>query len=339
MHAFHVRVVGLGLVATVLHIRPVRAAEPSAADRDTSRSLYAQGMEALDKHDYASAERACGGAYALVKVSTAATCYGRALEGLGKLIEARDVFVEATHIPARQDEPAVLSSAREAARTEADVLAKRIPTVTLALSGAPETAPLQVVLDGAVVKSETARLPRKVNPGRHTLTVSSPGFGPATADVSIAEGEDRRVEVLLHASSEGPESRATVAPPPNDARDVGGIVPASASSSSKVPAFIAFGVGAAGLVVGSIFGAMALSDANGLKGVPGCPASCPSSAQSKIDSLHRDQWASDVGLGVGIVGLAVGAVLFLTSHAPEEPPATSLRLDVGPGVVGLRGQF
>jgi phosphohistidine phosphatase SixA len=72
MHAFHVRVVGLGLVATVLHIRPVRAAEPSAADRDTSRSLYAQGMEALDKHDYASAERACGGAYALVKVSTAA---------------------------------------------------------------------------------------------------------------------------------------------------------------------------------------------------------------------------------------------------------------------------
>ncbi len=324
-------------VAAALLGSPALAADPSAADRDTSRSLYAQGMDALDKRDYAAAERACGGAYALVKVTTAATCWARALEGLGRLIEARDVFVEATHIPAKPDEAPVLASAREAARTEADGLEKRIPTVTLALSGPSETAPLQVVLDGVVVKSETARLPRKTNPGRHTLTVSAQGFGPATADVTIAEGEDRRVEVLLRASSEGPEPRVSVALSPGVAGGAGAVP--SASASSKVPAFIAFGLGGAGLVVGSILGVMALSDASGLKSQPGCPSSCPPSAQPQIDTLHGHQWGSDIGLGVGVVGLAIGAALFLTSHTPEGPPATSLRFDAGPGVVVLRGGF
>jgi hypothetical protein len=64
------------------------AGEPSAGDRETSRGLYGQGMQALDAHDYAAAERACGGAYALVKAPTAATCWAQALEGLGRLVEA-----------------------------------------------------------------------------------------------------------------------------------------------------------------------------------------------------------------------------------------------------------
>jgi hypothetical protein len=35
------------------------AAAPSAGDNETSRSLYAQGVQALDAHGYAAAERAC----------------------------------------------------------------------------------------------------------------------------------------------------------------------------------------------------------------------------------------------------------------------------------------
>jgi hypothetical protein len=325
------------MLVTAVAASSAIASEPSAADRDTSRSLYAQGMAALDAHDYAAAERACGGAYALVKVSTAATCWARALEGLGRLIEARDVFVEATHIPVKADEPAVLASAREAARAYADSLAKRIPTLTLIASGPPETAPLQLALDGMIVKAETARLPRKVNPGHHTLSVSAPGFGAATADVTIAEGEDRRVEVLLHASSERPETRVSVALSLGDARDVGAMP--SASTSSKAPAFIAFGVGGAGLVLGSIFGAIALGDASGLKSQAGCPSICPPSAQSQIGALHGAQWGSDIGLGVGVVGLGVGAALLLTSHAPDAPPTTLLRVDVGPSLVAVRGGF
>ena len=67
------------------------AAEPSAADKETSRALYAQGMQALDAHDYVAAERACGGVFKVVNVPPGAVCWAKALEGLGKLwVEARD---------------------------------------------------------------------------------------------------------------------------------------------------------------------------------------------------------------------------------------------------------
>src|SRR5580658_5605506 len=180
------------------------AAEPSAGDRETARGLGAQGVLALDAHDYTTAERACGGAFALVKAPTVGTCWARALEGLGRMLEARDAFVEVTHLPVMPDEPAVFTSARDAARTEAEALAKRVPTVTLVISGPPDTAPLRVAIDGAIVRSETARLPRKVNPGSHAISVSAPGFEPTTAQVTIAEGENRRIDVVLRPSSDGP---------------------------------------------------------------------------------------------------------------------------------------
>ncbi len=90
-----------GLAALLASLLPAIAlgAEPSAADRDTSRALYATGMQALEVHEYPAAERACGGAYALVKAPTSAACWARGLEGLGRLIEARDVFLEAARFP------------------------------------------------------------------------------------------------------------------------------------------------------------------------------------------------------------------------------------------------
>jgi hypothetical protein len=92
------------------------------------------------------------------------------------------------------------------------------------------------------------------------------------------------------------------------------------------------------VIAGSVFGVMALSDKSDLDKQKGCPATCPSVAQSQIDTLHRDQWASDIGLGVGVIGLGVGVVLLLTSHGPEAAPA-AVSLDVGPGVVLLGGRF
>jgi hypothetical protein len=298
------------------------AAEPSAADKETSRALYGQGMAALDAHDYAAAERACAGVFKLVNAPTGAVCWAKALEGLGKLVEARDAYLSAAHYPVRPDEPSVFTSARDDGKAGADRVEKRIATIVLDVSGAKDGSPLQVTIDDVVITSELARLPRRVNPGHHIVLVSSPGYRAARVEVAAEEGQEARVSVPLLPGEVG-DSGAKPAPP----------------TSSRVPAFVAFGAGGAGLIVGSIFGAMALSDASGLKSQPGCPSSCPPSAQPQIDTLHGHQWASDIGLGVGVVGLAIGAALFLTSHAPEGPPTTSLRLDAGPGVVVLRGGF
>jgi hypothetical protein len=304
-----------------------RAAEPSPGDRETARSLGTQGIQALDARDYASAERECGGAYALVKAPTVGTCWARALEGLGRLIEARDVFVEVTHLPARPDEPAVFTSARDAAGTEAEALAKRVPTVTLVISGPPDTAPLRVALDGAIVKSETARLPRKVNPGSHTVSVSAPGFEPTTAQVTIAEGEDRRVEVLLRPSSGG------TGPEPLTQRS------ATGSGSLPVLAIVAGGVGLVGLAIGVSAGVAGGSKHSTLSGeCDTANGTCPPSAASDLNSFHSLRTMSTVGYVVGALGLATGVVLFFALPTSKESPATT-GLYVGPVSCGLARTF
>jgi hypothetical protein len=297
------------------------AAEPSAADKETSRDLYAEGTKALDAADFTHAERACGGAYKLVNAPTGAVCWGRALEGLGKLVEARDAFLAAARFPRKPDEPDVFTLARAEGQAGADRLAQRIATLVFSVAGVSDSAPLRVAVDGVEITADTARLPRKVNPGRHVVLVASSGFRTARVEVTAAEGQEQRVAVQLHPL------------PPDEA---GEAEPAAASAPSKVPAFITLGVGGVGVVVGTVFGVMALGDANSLKGQTGCPSSCPGSAQPQIDTLHRDQWLSDTGLAVGVVGLGIGAVLLLTSHSPE--PAT-IGLDLGPGFVRLRGRF
>jgi hypothetical protein len=307
-----------------------RAADPSAGDRETSRNLGLQGLRAIDAHDYAAAELACGGAYALVKAPTVGTCWARALEGLGRLVEARDVFIEVTHFPAKLDEPTVFTTARDAARTEADGLAKRIPTLTLVIFGPSESTPLRVALDGAIVKSETARLPRRVNPGSHTLSVSAPGFEAATVHIAVAEGEDRRLEVSLRSSSESPEANSVQPAPPERSTDRG---------SLPVPAIVAGGVSLAGLVVGVGAGVAGSSKHSALSGECNKEnGTCPPSAASDLDTFHSLRTLSTVGYVGGALGLVTGGVLFFLMPASKESPA-STGLYVGPASCGVAGVF
>jgi hypothetical protein len=321
-------IAGLGLVAAALHAAPV-SAEPSAADKETSRNLFSEGTKALEAADFARAERACGGAYKLVNAPRGALCWGRALEGLGRLVEARDAYLAAARYPSKDDEPSVFTSAREEGKGGADRLEKRIATVVLNISGASESSPLRVAIDGSEIVGDTARLPRKVNPGRHVVLVASPGFHTARVELFAGEGQEQRVDVQLRPAlpGESTEQEATTT---------------HAQSSGPSPlAYVAIGVGVAGLVVGSLFGALALSDSSWLKGVCTTGASnCPSSAQSRVDSLHSHELWSDVGLGVGVVGIGVGAVLLLMPRSTDAAPSSvSVQVDVAPRFVGVRGRF
>lgn len=308
------------LVASVTRIG--MAAEPSAADKETSRDLYAEGMAALDAHDYAHAERACSGAYKLVNAPTGALCWGHALEGLGKYVEARDAYLAAAHYPPKPDEPPIFTSARSDGQTAANTVEKRIATLVFAVAGVSESTPIRVAVDGAEIVSDTARLPRKVNPGPHVVYVASKGYRTARVDVTAEEGKELRVAVLLQ-----PEKA-----------DASAKQEAPARSSGPSPfAFVALGVGVAGLAVGSVFGAVALAQGKTLS--PKCPAmACPPSEQGPVDALRSNEVWSDVGLGVGIVGVGVGAALLLFGHTTEAAP-TAIQINVSPRSVALAGRF
>lgn len=318
----------LPVLSAAVSVRVAHAApsEPSAADKETSRSLYVEGARLLEAHDYAGAERSCRGAHAIIRVPTSSACLARALEGLGRLVEARDAFLEATRYPVATGEPQVFTDARDAASVEAESLSKRIPTIVLDVTGPLERARLRASIDGAAVAPETVRLPRKVDPGRHVVVLFAAGFRQARVEVTVAEGQEQHVGIDLHPSqgdsAEQPVASAAGTP------TVGPIPPF---------AFVAWGVGVAGLATGIGVGLAAGSKDSTLAGE--CTGtSCPPSARGDLDSFHTLKTISTISYVVGAAGAAGGFALWLALR-PARAAEPAARLWFGPASAGVAGAF
>lgn len=195
-----------------------------------------------------------------------------------------------------------------------------------------DVSAVRVTMDGQPFAEKLDGTAIAVDPGEHRFAFETAGLPRVEKQIVIREGErDRHERVVLGKIPSPPAKTASILVSPATPTPTDG-------STQRTVGLVLVGVGGGGLVVGSVFGVLALSGAGGLKSESGCPKSCPTSAQPQIDTLHRDQWVSDVGLGVGVIGLGVGVVLLLTSHGPEAAPA-AVSLDVGPGVVLLGGRF
>ena len=110
----------------------------------------------------------------------------------------------------------------------------------------------------------------------------------------------------------------------------------TSQASLKTWAYVAGAVGVAGLATYGVFGFLN----NGIYSdlASECPnGDCPPSLESNIDKGRKYQLISFVGLGVGVVGLGVGATLFFLDSGQEQAPQAAVY--VGPGSLHLRGSF
>jgi hypothetical protein len=99
-------------------------------------------------------------------------------------------------------------------------------------------------------------------------------------------------------------------------------------------------IGGVGVGVGSVFGVVALGAKSTLDGACGpTKKACPK--QSDVDALSTDAWVSNIGFGVGVVGLAVGVILLATHHGPEKTATSAPHVTpwVGLGSAGVGGTF
>jgi len=124
--------------------------------------------------------------------------------------------------------------------------------------------------------------------------------------------------------------------------------PSPAKSPNRAPAYVALGVGLAGIGVGSAFGIMAMNGKNDLNGCTS--SSCPPSNEDALDKAKRNGNISTVAFAVGGASLVLGTVLLFTvgssheSHA-SAPPARGFaglqrgRAMIGPGSVQLAADF
>jgi hypothetical protein len=196
--------------------------------------------------------------------------------------------------------------------------------------------------DGATVKvgeheidRAALRDPIPVTPGTVTVAVSSGGAEVARQSETLAPAERKTIVLDAQPKPAEPPPAPPELPPPSEQPAV---VMNTSPSGLRTAAYIAGGVGVAGLGTFAIFGALEKSSYNDLKeACHGGP--CPPERSDDISTGRARQTIANVGLGVGIVGLATGAVLFLVSAPPKAPTTGRASIVVAPGFVGVGGSL
>lgn len=316
----------LGLLCAVLFTR-LAAAEPNEADRATARALALEGHAALQSKDYQTAADRFGRADALVHAPTLVVDWARALQGLGRFVEAHEKYELVLREGVAPDSPKSWTRALEEAKRELDALKPRLAWVTVILREPTEAS---VTIDGVTVPPAALGVRRAADPGFPEVKATAPGYEPFKQTVTVGPGEEKSVEVTLQklpeqAVSQGEPSRDVYRGRPSQAR--------------RVASYVVLGIGGAGLLAGGVTGAMALKKRADLRSecVNGV---CRSSSAKKISTYHTYGTISAATLAVGVVGLGAGVVLLLTEPKPEER-TTAWRVQplVGWGVVGAQGSF
>jgi hypothetical protein len=232
---------------------------------------------------------------------------------------------------------------REFANQHAITLEAQLSRVLLKLPPARELSSVEV--DGEPLPEPRWFLPMFLDPGEHSVAVSAPG---------------KYREALKVVVPRQPSMQLIPVPPLRDLHPAHNAAGAAQSPSAThtspdpsrrgvpVLAWVAGGVGVAGVAVGSIFGILTLQKRDDI-GDHCAGTRCDSTGAQLHDDAQKAALVSTVGFVVGAVGLASAAVLLLT--APKDRhvspgawggsaklrSAPSPNLEIGPD--GVRGAF
>lgn len=313
-----------GLVSVASTLAGVAHAEPSASDRESARTLMNDGDRKTAAKDDAGALASYESAHAIMGVpSTGAAAAGSHL-ALGHLVEARDLCLGVARYPKSPTEPSAFQSARERCAELVIQAENRIPRLQLAVSGLPAGTVPTVTIDGVSVPAAALQVPRSVNPGRHALTASAPGFTDVTADVTAEDGKTRKVSLSFGPPGvlPGPRAETPGQGPGSAGAQTGTSTPSRPGASA--PIWAALGFGAAGIAVGTVTGALSLSRASDAK--KGCDGTlCPTENREDADRARTLGNVSNAGFVIGAVGVATGVVLWIVGK--RDAPALA---GVGP---------
>ena len=210
--------------------------------------------------------------------------------------------------------PKAFRDAKERAKGVLNTALPRIARLTVKVE--PEDAKPQVTVAGAPIPPVLLGVERRTDPGTHEIVVSAPGYLEQKSMVTLVEGGSQEVSLKLEKDpnvlaapppAPAPAPAVVTTPPPQPPAD-------AAPRKNNTLAYVALGVGGAGLVVGGITGFLALGKKNDLKDCVDTSGGtrCPSSEKDTLDSAKTMATVSTVGFAVGFVGVGVGVVLLLT---------------------------
>lgn len=295
------------------------------AQKAKASQAYHKALEAIEEKKYEDALVLLDESFNTVASPNSLLLKARALTQLGRNVEAYRQLETAVALAedlAKADEK--YAQTAESGRKELAEVSKKLALVTVKPAASVE-------LGDKAVDANAWNHPQPYEPGKLKVTVKHEGGQAATQQLDLSAGES--VEV------------STAPPPPDSVSRHEAPAPAAAVASAPAAddvvskRTLAYVSGAIGVVGAGTFVAFTLLSDNP-DAHDGCNGELCSAASLDIAEQNAtNKTLGFVGLGVGIVGLATGAYLFVTSgdSGPAEQPVTDVA--IGPGRVMVRGTF
>lgn len=175
---------------------------------------------------------------------------------------------------------------------------------------------MTVTRDGELIDAGSLGTPVAVDPGKHEIKVTAPGYRPWVTTVEVGANGDAqivRIPALIVDPDAGPGGAVTT-------QDLG-------TGGSGVLPWILIGGGGVFMGTGLVFGMLAKNQASDAEDDPTlCPnKECTPAGQDEIDSAEGKALISTIGIGVGAAAAITGVVLLLTQGSGSSAKAKSSR--------------
>ena len=336
------------LVASIATTRGAHAQGPAPATPEqiaAARSVGTEGIEAAEAGDCVRAIDRLQRAEALFHAPTTLERLGECQIAMGRIVAGTESLNRVLREPMPASPPPAFVAAQARARKALEAALPKLGQIFVHVDKPADVTPT-VHVDGELLAAALLDVDRPMDPGTHRVDATAPGYRTAESTVTVLSG--RKSEVLLKLEVDpnaAPPPAPLPTPPPSTtppaasgAQSTSTPTPPSppSSGSSHLPAYVAFGVGGVGLLVGTVFGVMALGSKSTLDSACGADKGCPGSSQSDIDAVGTRATISTVGFLIGAVGVATGTVLLFTAGKPTQP---SVRAWLTPGSAGIGGTF
>lgn len=255
-----------------------------------------------------------------------ATCH----ETEGKVATAWAEFGQALSMARRDNRPDRIQFAEEHLKS----LEARLARLVVQVPPAADLPELQIMRDGAELRRPAWGTPVPLDPGEHTVEARAPGRVVFRKSVTIPDSATTitlEIPQLALAPAAPSASLSASAAPPPPPPPASAPPPASSPpseqtgpSAMKIGGFVALGLGAVGLGLGTYFGVRAIgkhSDSNAL---------CPTPTTCRDNGAELDRQAgtaadiSTVAFIAGGASAALGVVLLVIDGRSNNAASTGL---------------
>lgn len=214
-----------------------------------------------------------------------------------------------------------------------------IPTVKLFWRGKTPDG-LRVHFGGSVDEALSLDVRIAVDPGVVALVVESKGKAPLERTFTIQKGERKALELSVPTSVlRNEEAAEPIADAPPINRE-----PSKGMSPMRLGGYVGIGVGGAALVLGGVFGGLAMKQKDRLQDLPCTDAGCPANRKEEVDRFRLFGNTSTAMFAVGTALAGAGVTLLLLSpKAEKKDRGTAFRVHSavlpGTGYLSVEGSF